>query len=189
MEGCMSPRLQRQDNGLQLLQVRSEEHPVLPKNEEPGAPSWSGSSWPRCYGHERWMFCFSTLRQEEQDQTGWFEVLRDMRYLTLPTALCEINAVITFILMSPSVDWTKLTARILEAHQNIARLSLMDAKMRFIQAWQSLPEFGIKYYIVRYSEHFFLFYTWFTYKCHLWLINLMFQVQRRQEGWTSGDFI
>ena len=27
----------------------------------------------------------------------------------------------------------------------------MDAKMRFIQAWQSLPEFGINYYIVRYS--------------------------------------
>ncbi|KAF3849647.1 hypothetical protein F7725_019366 [Dissostichus mawsoni] len=35
----------------------------------------------------------------------------------------------------------QLTARILEAHQNIARLSLMEAKMRFIQAWQSLPEF------------------------------------------------
>uniref|UniRef100_A0A4W6E0E8 FERM domain containing kindlin 1 n=1 Tax=Lates calcarifer TaxID=8187 RepID=A0A4W6E0E8_LATCA len=45
----------------------------------------------------------------------------------------------------------QLTARILEAHQNIARLSLMDAKMRFIQAWQSLPEFGINYYIVRFK--------------------------------------
>uniref|UniRef100_A0AAX7SYB7 PH domain-containing protein n=1 Tax=Astatotilapia calliptera TaxID=8154 RepID=A0AAX7SYB7_ASTCA len=42
----------------------------------------------------------------------------------------------------------QLTARILEAHQNIAQLSLVEAKMRFIQAWQSLPEFGIKYYIV-----------------------------------------
>uniref|UniRef100_A0A673BC22 Fermitin family member 1 n=1 Tax=Sphaeramia orbicularis TaxID=375764 RepID=A0A673BC22_9TELE len=44
-----------------------------------------------------------------------------------------------------------LTARILEAHQNIARLSLTEAKMRFIQAWQSLPEFGINYYIVRFK--------------------------------------
>uniref|UniRef100_A0A4W5JF52 FERM domain containing kindlin 1 n=1 Tax=Hucho hucho TaxID=62062 RepID=A0A4W5JF52_9TELE len=44
----------------------------------------------------------------------------------------------------------QLTVRILEAHQNIARLSLNEAKMRFIQAWQSLPEFGIKYYIVRF---------------------------------------
>uniref|UniRef100_A0A674N3E9 FERM domain containing kindlin 1 n=1 Tax=Takifugu rubripes TaxID=31033 RepID=A0A674N3E9_TAKRU len=45
----------------------------------------------------------------------------------------------------------QLTTRILEAHQNIANLSLMEAKMRFIQAWQSLPEFGIKYYIVRFK--------------------------------------
>uniref|UniRef100_A0A8C3G586 FERM domain containing kindlin 1 n=1 Tax=Cyclopterus lumpus TaxID=8103 RepID=A0A8C3G586_CYCLU len=45
----------------------------------------------------------------------------------------------------------QLTTRILEAHQNIARLSLMEAKMRFIQAWQSLPEFGINYYIVRFK--------------------------------------
>ncbi len=43
----------------------------------------------------------------------------------------------------------QLTTRILEAHHNISQLSLMEAKMRFIQAWQSLPEFGIKYYIVR----------------------------------------
>lgn len=50
---------------------------------------------------------------------------------------------------SASYGWVKLTARILEAHQNIAKLSLVEAKMRFIQAWQSLPEFGIKYYIVR----------------------------------------
>lgn len=46
----------------------------------------------------------------------------------------------------------KLTTRILEAHQNIAGLSLVDAKMRFIQAWQSLPEFGINYYIVRWVQ-------------------------------------
>ncbi|XP_023654956.2 fermitin family homolog 1 isoform X1 [Paramormyrops kingsleyae] len=44
----------------------------------------------------------------------------------------------------------QLATRILEAHQNVTSLSLMEAKMRFIQAWQSLPEFGIKYYIVRF---------------------------------------
>ncbi|XP_067239329.1 fermitin family homolog 1 isoform X1 [Chanodichthys erythropterus] len=44
----------------------------------------------------------------------------------------------------------QLTTRILEALHNISHLSLMEAKMRFIQAWQSLPEFGIKYYIVRF---------------------------------------
>ncbi|XP_062857443.1 fermitin family homolog 1 [Trichomycterus rosablanca] len=44
----------------------------------------------------------------------------------------------------------QLTTKILEAHHNISQLTLMEAKMRFIQAWQSLPEFGIKYYIVRF---------------------------------------
>ncbi|XP_062981930.1 fermitin family homolog 1 isoform X1 [Elgaria multicarinata webbii] len=45
----------------------------------------------------------------------------------------------------------QLATRLLEAHQNIAHMSLMEAKLRFIQAWQSLPEFGLSYYIVRFK--------------------------------------
>ncbi|KAL7991288.1 hypothetical protein Chor_015544 [Crotalus horridus] len=45
----------------------------------------------------------------------------------------------------------KLASRILEAHHNIIHLSLMEAKLRFIQAWQSLPEFGLSYYVVRFK--------------------------------------
>ncbi|XP_074065587.1 fermitin family homolog 1 isoform X3 [Macrotis lagotis] len=45
----------------------------------------------------------------------------------------------------------QLAARILEAHQNVAQMSLVEAKLRFIQAWQSLPEFGLTYYIVRFK--------------------------------------
>ncbi|XP_028997411.1 fermitin family homolog 1 [Betta splendens] len=45
----------------------------------------------------------------------------------------------------------QLTARILDAHHNVAQLSLTEAKMRFIHAWQSLPDFGINYYIVRFK--------------------------------------
>lgn len=45
----------------------------------------------------------------------------------------------------------QLTPRILEAHQNVAQLSLTDAKMRFIQAWQSLPDFGVSYFLVRFK--------------------------------------
>ncbi|NWR30954.1 FERM1 protein, partial [Tachuris rubrigastra] len=45
----------------------------------------------------------------------------------------------------------QLTARILEAHQNISQMSPVEAKLRFIQAWQSLPEFGLSYYIVRFK--------------------------------------
>ncbi|KAE8607460.1 hypothetical protein XENTR_v10011192 [Xenopus tropicalis] len=45
----------------------------------------------------------------------------------------------------------QLTPRILEAYQNIAQLSLIDAKQRFIQAWQSLPDFGVSYFLVRFK--------------------------------------
>ncbi|XP_075426137.1 fermitin family homolog 3 isoform X2 [Ascaphus truei] len=45
----------------------------------------------------------------------------------------------------------QLTPRILEAYQNIAQLSLVDAKLRLIQAWQSLPDFGVSYFLVRFK--------------------------------------
>ncbi|KFP18284.1 Fermitin family 1 [Egretta garzetta] len=45
----------------------------------------------------------------------------------------------------------QLAARILEAHQNVSQMPLVEAKLRFIQAWQSLPEFGLSYYIVRFK--------------------------------------
>ncbi|XP_063774658.1 fermitin family homolog 1 isoform X1 [Pseudophryne corroboree] len=46
----------------------------------------------------------------------------------------------------------QLASRILEAQQNISQMPLVEAKMRFIQAWQSLPEFGLAYYIVRFKD-------------------------------------
>lgn len=45
----------------------------------------------------------------------------------------------------------QLTPRILEAYQNVDQLSLMETKMKFIQAWQSLPEFGLAYFVVRFK--------------------------------------
>ncbi|MCJ8736712.1 hypothetical protein PDJAM_G00015650 [Pangasius djambal] len=44
-----------------------------------------------------------------------------------------------------------ISARILEAHQNVAQMSLIEAKMRFIQAWQSLPEFGITHFLAKFQ--------------------------------------
>ncbi|XP_078714539.1 fermitin family homolog 2-like [Lampetra fluviatilis] len=44
----------------------------------------------------------------------------------------------------------QLAARIMEAHQNVANLALVEAKMKFIQAWQSLPDFGIAHFVVRF---------------------------------------
>ncbi|KAI4469010.1 fermitin 2-related [Holotrichia oblita] len=44
----------------------------------------------------------------------------------------------------------KLIHRILEAHANIKDLSLIEAKLNYIKAWQSLPEYGITLFIIKF---------------------------------------
>lgn len=48
---------------------------------------------------------------------------------------------------------SKAVQRILEAHANVRQLSLMDAKMKYIQAWQSLPDFGVTLFIIKFDGH------------------------------------
>lgn len=50
---------------------------------------------------------------------------------------------------SSLVGSTQLAPRILEAHQHVAQLSMPEAQLRFLQAWQSLPDYGISYFTVR----------------------------------------
>uniref|UniRef100_A0A4W5QE76 FERM domain containing kindlin 3 n=1 Tax=Hucho hucho TaxID=62062 RepID=A0A4W5QE76_9TELE len=45
----------------------------------------------------------------------------------------------------------QLTPRILEAYQNVAQLPLTDALLRFLQIWQTLPGFGVCYFVVRFK--------------------------------------
>ncbi|XP_050531297.1 unc-112-related protein-like [Daktulosphaira vitifoliae] len=47
----------------------------------------------------------------------------------------------------------KLVQRVLEAHSNVKDLNLMEAKMNYIKAWQSLPEFGISLFVVKFMGH------------------------------------
>lgn len=43
----------------------------------------------------------------------------------------------------------QLAKRILDAQSNVQGLNLMEAKMTFIKAWQSLPEYGLTYFIIK----------------------------------------
>lgn len=45
------------------------------------------------------------------------------------------------------------TPRMLEAHANVKGLSLVDAKLKFIQAWQSLPEYGVTLFVIKFDGH------------------------------------
>ncbi|KAF2905329.1 hypothetical protein ILUMI_00856 [Ignelater luminosus] len=47
----------------------------------------------------------------------------------------------------------KLVQRILEAHANVKELSLIDAKLNYIKAWQSLPEYGISLFVVKFMDN------------------------------------
>ncbi|XP_037723078.1 unc-112-related protein [Drosophila subpulchrella] len=48
---------------------------------------------------------------------------------------------------------SKAVQRILEAHANVKQLPLMEAKMKYIQAWQSLPDFGVTLFVIKFDGH------------------------------------
>ncbi|XP_070576753.1 fermitin family homolog 2-like [Ptychodera flava] len=46
----------------------------------------------------------------------------------------------------------QIAGRILEGHANVRDMSLLDAKMSYIKAWQALPEYGVTYFIVKFRN-------------------------------------
>lgn len=48
---------------------------------------------------------------------------------------------------------SKSVQRILDAHANIKHLSLMEAKMKYIEAWQNLPGFGVTLFVIKFDGH------------------------------------
>jgi len=44
----------------------------------------------------------------------------------------------------------QLRRKILESHANVKDLNLMEAKMNFIKAWQSLPDYGVSLFVVKF---------------------------------------
>ena len=44
----------------------------------------------------------------------------------------------------------QLRHKILEAHTNVKDLNLLEAKMNFIKAWQSLPDYGVTLFVARF---------------------------------------
>lgn len=47
----------------------------------------------------------------------------------------------------------KSVLRMLEAHANVKDLSLVDAKLNYIRAWQSLPDFGVTLFVIKFDGH------------------------------------
>lgn len=47
----------------------------------------------------------------------------------------------------------QLNQRILEAHTNVKDLPLIEAKLNYIKAWQSLPDYGITLFVIKFMGH------------------------------------
>lgn len=43
--------------------------------------------------------------------------------------------------------------RILEAHANVTQLTLLESKLKYIQGWQSLPEYGVTLFVIKFDGH------------------------------------
>ena len=52
--------------------------------------------------------------------------------------------------IDPKMPVFQLRQRILEAHTNVKDLNLLEAKMNFLKAWQSLPDYGVSMFVVRF---------------------------------------
>uniref|UniRef100_UPI00358FA0E7 fermitin family homolog 2-like n=1 Tax=Myxine glutinosa TaxID=7769 RepID=UPI00358FA0E7 len=124
--------------------------------------------WLRCENEEqyaRWMGAcrLASKGRSMADSSYQTEVDNILSFLCMKHANPDVQAldmqglsldIVPESLVSPRYckkhKGKQLTARILEAHHNVANLCLMDAKMKFIQAWQSLPDFGIAHFNVRF---------------------------------------
>lgn len=47
----------------------------------------------------------------------------------------------------------QLNQRVLEAHANVKELPLIEAKLNYIKAWQSLPDYGISLFVIKMMGH------------------------------------
>ncbi|CRK90171.1 CLUMA_CG003885, isoform A [Clunio marinus] len=43
--------------------------------------------------------------------------------------------------------------RMLDAHANVKNLPLIEAKLNYIKAWQSLPEYGVSLFVIKFDGH------------------------------------
>ncbi|XP_041468202.1 fermitin family homolog 2-like isoform X3 [Lytechinus variegatus] len=75
---------------------------------------------------------------------------KDGRAPIIPTDMPEIkpeNFVSARVLKKYKAK--DIAKSILDAHSGLQSLSLVDAKLKYIKAWQALPEYGITFFVVR----------------------------------------
>lgn len=128
-------------------------------------PSADGMSdlWLRCESETQycsWMAaCRLAAKGKSMADTGFDQEVSSIRaFLSMqhPATSPVINPATLDISVQDYVGprflkrKSKLRHKILEAHTNVKDLNLLEAKMNFIKAWQSLPDFGISLFVVKF---------------------------------------
>ena len=130
MDGGISLGGKRQDDGRQRLQLRGEIHTGVPVHAAPGV---SAGHQPGYSGHPDRGVRRSSLLQEDA-------VKGEKKK---PWTVAEVDPFYNFLPL-------QLRHKMLEAHTNVKDLNLLEAKMNFIKAWQSLPDYGVTLFVARF---------------------------------------
>ncbi|OQR79840.1 unc-112-related protein-like [Tropilaelaps mercedesae] len=134
------------------------------------APSAEGMTeyWLRCDGEEQysnWMAAFRLATKGktmayanyEQEVKGLQQFLQMQKPVTSPSmALQATSDIVVEDFSAPRFIRKRgvgsVQKGILLAHSNVKDLSLAEAKLQYIRAWQALPDFGISLFLVRFSQ-------------------------------------
>ena len=57
-----------------------------------------------------------------------------------------------YVLLYCVLFYLQLSQKIIEAHSNVSGMSLIEAKLNYIKAWQALPEYGLTYFLVKFRN-------------------------------------
>ena len=72
-------------------------------------------------------------------------------FFFLKNHLCALNVHRWLPIFNSSIPlFFQLRQKIVEAHANVKDLNLLEAKVNFIKAWQSLPDYGVSLFVVRF---------------------------------------
>ncbi|CAG7833775.1 unnamed protein product, partial [Allacma fusca] len=134
------------------------------KLEVPG-PDGMSEYWIRCDSEEQYAKWMAACKLGSKGKT-LADSSYDMEVKTIQTFLAMQHRSPTPAINPSSFEITpqdfvaprflkkirgKLTQRILEAHANVKDCNLVEAKMNYIKAWQSLPDFGLSLFVVRFA--------------------------------------
>lgn len=135
------------------------------KLEVPGdsASATNQEIWIRCEGEDQYVKWMAACRLASKgrslaDSAYNTEISNIKQFLLLQKPVQPANVPVDESNIDPNEYFSRrlikklknrAVYRMLEAHGNVKHLSNVDAKLNYLKAWQSLPEFGVSLFIIK----------------------------------------